>query len=59
MDRAQTLNGYSEIENEASVRDCDSIQVNAGAVTAQKSPFGFINHYSQESSWFCHPLLYI
>ena len=50
---------YNEIENEASVRDCDSIQVNAGAVTAQKSPFGFINHYSQESSWFCHPLLYI
>ena len=49
---------YSEIENEASDRDYYSIQENTGAVTALKSPDGFVGDYSEESSWFCHPLLY-
>ena len=37
-------------EKEGSDRDYDSIQENAGAVSAPKSPAGFADHYSEESS---------
>ena len=37
-------------EKEASDRDYDSIQENAGTVTALKSPGGFVDHYYEEAS---------
>ena len=46
-------------EKGANGRDYDSIQENAGTVTALKSPAGFVDHYSEEASYVALPSIII